>query len=157
MIVTDAVMVSAAWYATRRMQPGKASLVFFLILANPGLLLVDHIHFQYNGLLLGPPHPAFPLPPFPSQPLGHDSLLRCTSSFVLCHQCAQLLSLVTSLLTLTGFSGRAMDTSGAPGTALHAFEAIGAPWARGVFLCLLRNCALSGEVSKTVQATLRMR
>lgn len=65
MILTDAVMVSAAWYATRGMRPGKASLVFFLILANPGLLLVDHIHFQYNGLLLGIPRPAFIGPHFP--------------------------------------------------------------------------------------------
>eukprot|EP00884_Botryococcus_braunii_P019288 jgi/Botrbrau1/6042/Bobra.0042s0025.2 len=35
------------------MAPRKGTLVFFLVVANPGLLMVDHMHFQYNGLLLG--------------------------------------------------------------------------------------------------------
>lgn len=52
-IATDAVLISGAWYATRREREPRRSLAFFLVVANAGLLLVDHIHFQYNGLLLG--------------------------------------------------------------------------------------------------------
>ena len=52
-IVTDLALLSAAWYATRKLSKSKGDAIFFLLAANPGLLLVDHIHFQYNGLLLG--------------------------------------------------------------------------------------------------------
>lgn len=39
---------------TRRHRPRRARLVaLFLAGAHPGLLLVDHVHFQYNGVLLG--------------------------------------------------------------------------------------------------------
>ena len=52
-IAMDAVLISGAWFATRREREPRRSLAFFLVVANAGLLLVDHIHFQYNGLLLG--------------------------------------------------------------------------------------------------------
>ena len=52
-IVSDAVLISGAWFATRREAAPCRSLAFFLLVANAGLLVVDHIHFQYNGLLLG--------------------------------------------------------------------------------------------------------
>jgi len=44
---------SPLWLDCRRFTAVQGNVVFFLIVTNPGLLIVDHIHFQYNGLLLG--------------------------------------------------------------------------------------------------------
>jgi len=35
------------------MEPHRRWLLVFVTVLNPGLLIVDHIHFQYNGFLLG--------------------------------------------------------------------------------------------------------
>ena len=37
------------------LSPRRSRLAFALVVAHAGLMLVDHIHFQYNGLLLGAP------------------------------------------------------------------------------------------------------
>ena len=37
----------------RHMSKRSSDLAWLLVLGSPGLLLVDHIHFQYNGMLLG--------------------------------------------------------------------------------------------------------
>ena len=52
-IVSDGVLLGAAWYATRRWKDPQRISAFLLVTASAGLLIVDHIHFQYNGLLLG--------------------------------------------------------------------------------------------------------
>jgi hypothetical protein len=52
-ICTDVVLYGAAWFGTRRYKEPQRSIVFLLLIANAGLLIVDHIHFQYNGFLMG--------------------------------------------------------------------------------------------------------
>ena len=55
MIVSDVVFIAAAWSAVSRWQRGDAERVFLFgaLVGNAGLLMVDHVHFQYNGLLIG--------------------------------------------------------------------------------------------------------
>ncbi|WOL06122.1 hypothetical protein Cni_G14854 [Canna indica] len=53
-IATDLVLLLAAAHLTRRRIPlSRRRLILVLLLWSPALLIVDHIHFQYNGYLLG--------------------------------------------------------------------------------------------------------
>ncbi|XP_072941795.1 dolichyl pyrophosphate Glc1Man9GlcNAc2 alpha-1,3-glucosyltransferase [Epargyreus clarus] len=51
-IVLDIVYIYGIKSCSTLVSNGKA-LVFILLVSNPGLLIVDHIHFQYNGFLYG--------------------------------------------------------------------------------------------------------
>ena len=50
---TDAVLLSGLWLTTRKRCGSQKKATRYMVAANVGLLIVDHIHFQYNGLLLG--------------------------------------------------------------------------------------------------------
>ncbi|KAK9844901.1 hypothetical protein WJX74_008396 [Apatococcus lobatus] len=52
-IASDAVLIFGLLFATRKCGVKHQLVALLLVLLNPGLLLVDHIHFQYNGMLLG--------------------------------------------------------------------------------------------------------
>lgn len=52
-IVTDLVLAGGAAYAGGGRAVAQQRAVFFAVVASAGLLMVDHVHFQYNGVLLG--------------------------------------------------------------------------------------------------------
>ncbi|CAH2057982.1 unnamed protein product [Thlaspi arvense] len=52
-IVSDLCLLYGVYRLTRKLEPMKRNLICALVIWSPGLLIVDHIHFQYNGFLLG--------------------------------------------------------------------------------------------------------
>lgn len=55
-VVGDLVLWMGAYFCCHAMHPTETPLAvisFLLIIFNPALLWLDHVHFQYNGMLLG--------------------------------------------------------------------------------------------------------
>ncbi|CAL5401371.1 unnamed protein product [Camellia sinensis] len=52
-IVFDTVLIYGVYRLTRKLGLGERVLIWVLVVWSPGLLIVDHMHFQYNGFLLG--------------------------------------------------------------------------------------------------------
>ncbi|KAM3357661.1 putative dolichyl pyrophosphate Glc1Man9GlcNAc2 alpha-1,3-glucosyltransferase [Capsicum galapagoense] len=52
-IITDFVLVFGIYRLTRNLGCKERVLIWVLVIFSPGLMIVDHLHFQYNGFLLG--------------------------------------------------------------------------------------------------------
>ncbi|KAA8515808.1 hypothetical protein F0562_018581 [Nyssa sinensis] len=52
-IVSDTALMYGVYRLTRNLESRKRILICVLVVWSPGLLIVDHVHFQYNGFLLG--------------------------------------------------------------------------------------------------------
>ena len=52
-IASDVVLFAGAAALGKQVAPTRAWVPFVLVVSNSALMIVDHIHFQYNGLLLG--------------------------------------------------------------------------------------------------------
>ena len=59
-IISDVVLFLGAYMAATSVVATSSSsskssswIAFILIVTNPGLIMLDHVHFQYNGMLLG--------------------------------------------------------------------------------------------------------
>ncbi|KAJ8754704.1 hypothetical protein K2173_010795 [Erythroxylum novogranatense] len=52
-IVSDLCLLYAVYRLTKNLESRKKILIWALVIWSPGLVIVDHMHFQYNGFLLG--------------------------------------------------------------------------------------------------------
>nr|ADN34094.1 dolichyl glycosyltransferase [Cucumis melo subsp. melo] len=52
-IVSDLCLLYGVYRLTKNLDPIKRKLIWVLVIWSPALVIVDHLHFQYNGFLLG--------------------------------------------------------------------------------------------------------
>ncbi|XP_057510141.1 probable dolichyl pyrophosphate Glc1Man9GlcNAc2 alpha-1,3-glucosyltransferase isoform X2 [Actinidia eriantha] len=52
-IVSDTVLIYGIYRLGRKLGSRERNLIWVLVVWSPGLLIVDHMHFQYNGFLMG--------------------------------------------------------------------------------------------------------
>lgn len=52
-MLADLVLYFSLWRCCRKLSLEKQRLVYISIVWSPSLFIIDHIHFQYNGFLLG--------------------------------------------------------------------------------------------------------
>ena len=52
-MVADVVLYWGLWEISRGLTSARRRILFLAVVFAPGLLIVDHIHFQYNGFLFG--------------------------------------------------------------------------------------------------------
>ncbi|KAB2037272.1 hypothetical protein E1A91_D03G065100v1 [Gossypium mustelinum] len=52
-IVSDLFLLYGVYRSTLALASLKRNLIWLLVIWSPGLLIVDHLHFQYNGFLFG--------------------------------------------------------------------------------------------------------
>lgn len=52
-MAADAVLYWGLFEIGRGLAPARRRILFLAVIFSPGLLIVDHIHFQYNGFLFG--------------------------------------------------------------------------------------------------------
>jgi alpha-1,3-glucosyltransferase len=52
-ILSDLSLLYGVYRLTRKLDSRKQKLVWTLVIWSPILLIVDHVHFQYNGFLIG--------------------------------------------------------------------------------------------------------
>lgn len=53
MIVSDLLLLYGVYRSTQNLPSFKRNLMWVLVIWSPGLIIVDHMHFQYNGFLFG--------------------------------------------------------------------------------------------------------